>query len=99
MNVDPHLGTNQDFADFVACAHSLGMKVIQDIVVNHTGDVVQLSDPGTYHSGSYRDCHGNKFDPAKYVGKSTFPCLSANTMPQKPYFASPADATRRTPRG
>ncbi len=97
MNVDPHLGTNQDFSDFVDCAHSLGMKVIQDIVVNHTGDVVQLSDPGKYHSASYRDCHGKKFDPAKYVGKSTFPCLSANTMPQKPYFAAPADATAKNP--
>jgi glycosidase len=97
MNVDPHLGTNQDFADFVTCAHSLGMKVIQDIVLNHTGDVVQLSDPGNYHGGSYRDCHGKKFDPQSYVGKSTFPCLSANTMPQKPYFASPADAHAKNP--
>ena len=97
MHVDPHLGTDQDFADFVDCAHSLGMKVIQDIVVNHTGDVVQLSDPGNYHSASYRNCHGKKFDPAKYVGKSTFPCLSANHMPQKPYFASPADAHAKNP--
>jgi glycosidase len=42
-NVDPHLGTNADFAAFVACAHSLGMKVILDVVVNHTGDVIRLS--------------------------------------------------------
>ena len=79
MNVDPHLGTDQDFADFVDCAHSLGMKVIQDIVLNHTGDVIQLPDPGNYHGGSYRDCHGKKFDPAKYVGTNHFPCLSATT--------------------
>ena len=96
-NVDPHLGTNQDFADFVDCAHSLGMKVIQDIVVNHTGDVVQLPDPGNYHSASYRDCHGNKFDPAKYVGTNTFPCLSANHMPQTPSFATQADAHAKNP--
>ena len=40
--VDPHLGTDADFAAFTACAHSLGLKVILDVVVNHTGDVIQL---------------------------------------------------------
>jgi len=41
--VDPHLGTEADFAAFVACAHSLGLKVILDVVVNHTADVIQLA--------------------------------------------------------
>ena len=41
--VDPHLGTDQDFASFVNCAHSLGLKVYLDIVVNHTGDTISLS--------------------------------------------------------
>ena len=41
--VDPHLGTDADFAAFVDCAHRLGMKVILDVVVNHTADVVQLA--------------------------------------------------------
>ena len=40
--VDPHLGTDQDFADLVNAAHGLGMKVYLDVVVNHTADVVQL---------------------------------------------------------
>ncbi|HVS84712.1 MAG TPA: alpha-amylase family glycosyl hydrolase [Gaiellaceae bacterium] len=86
LNVDPHLGTDQDFADFVACAHSLGMKVIMDIVVNHTGDIIQYEGGPTYQDGSYRDCHGKPFDPAKYVGKKTFPCLSTRYMPKVPYF-------------
>jgi glycosidase len=42
-SVDPHLGTDADFAAFVDCAHRLGMKVILDVVVNHTADVIQLS--------------------------------------------------------
>ena len=41
--VDPHLGTEADFAAFVDCARRLGLKVILDVVVNHTADVIQLS--------------------------------------------------------
>ena len=48
--VDPHLGTNADFKTFVDCAHQLNMKVILDIVVNHTGDVVHLEEGSSYVS-------------------------------------------------
>jgi glycosidase len=82
--VDPHLGTNQDFADFVSCAHSLGMKVILDVVPNHTGDIIQPSGGSAYSDVPYRDCHGKVFKPAAFVGKSTFPCLKAATMPRPP---------------
>ncbi|HLY33142.1 MAG TPA: alpha-amylase family glycosyl hydrolase, partial [Jatrophihabitantaceae bacterium] len=81
--VDPHLGTDQDFADFTSCAHSLGMKVILDVVVNHTGDIIQ--DGSTYSPAPYRDCHGKVFNPARYVGKSTFPCMSVKYMPNPPF--------------
>ena len=100
LNVDPHLGTNQDFADFVTCAHSLGLKVYLDVVVNHTADVVQLQgnagflDPSTI---PYRDCHGKVFNPALYVRAKTFPCLSSKNMPYLPFFAVPSDATAKNP--
>ena len=81
--VDPHLGTDQDFVDFTSCAHRLGMKVILDVVVNHTGDLIQ--DGSTYNPAPYRDCRGKPFDPARYVGKRTFPCMSANRMPNPPF--------------
>jgi glycosidase len=41
--VDPHLGGDAEFSAFVECAHSLGLKVYLDVVVNHTADVIQLS--------------------------------------------------------
>lgn len=44
-NVDPHLGTNDDFRRLVERAHALGLKVFLDVVVNHTGDVVAYREP------------------------------------------------------
>ena len=85
-NVDAHLGTNQDFANFVACAHRLGLKVYMDIVVNHTADVIDLPAGGSFVDPSqrpYRTCAGKKFNPAKYV-KKKFPCVKASNMPQVP---------------
>jgi glycosidase len=43
--VDPHLGTNADFAALVVAAHARGMKVYMDIIANHTADVI-----------AYREC-------------------------------------------
>jgi alpha-amylase len=84
--VDPHLGTDQDFANFTSCAHSLGIKVILDVVVNHTGDIIQPSGGSAYTDIPYRDCNGKVFKPADYVGKSTFPCLKASAMPRPPFL-------------
>lgn len=36
-NIDPHMGTVADYQALVTAAHKLGMKVIFDYVVNHTG--------------------------------------------------------------
>jgi len=38
-NVAPEYGTNEDFKNFVARAHQLGLKVIQDITPNHTSSM------------------------------------------------------------
>ena len=44
LNVDPHLGTHEDMAAFAQCAKKLGLKLILDVVTNHTGDVIQYKD-------------------------------------------------------
>ena len=48
LNVDPHLGTNADMAEFSKCAKKLGLKVILDVVTNHTGDVVKYLGNDAY---------------------------------------------------
>jgi len=100
LNVDSHLGTNQDFTNFVTCAHSLGLKVYLDVVVNHTADVIQLQGNAGFLDPSqipYRDCHGKVFKPALYVSAKTFPCLSVANMPYRPFFAVPSDAKAKNP--
>jgi len=36
--IDPHMGTNEEFAEFVAECHERGMRVILDLAINHTGE-------------------------------------------------------------
>ena len=48
LNVDPHLGTNADMAEFSKCAKKLGLKVILDVVTNHTGDVIKYLGNSPY---------------------------------------------------
>ena len=90
--IDPHLGTEAEFKAMVAKAHGLGMKVIVDIVINHTGDVIK-SAIGMYSYAEttdmpYLDAKGKPFDPAKYAGKSNFPKLDAKKSFPRPPFLS-----------
>jgi glycosidase len=39
LDVDPHFGTRRDLKDLVDEAHRLGLYVILDVIINHTGDV------------------------------------------------------------
>jgi glycosidase len=48
LNVDPHLGTNADMLEFSKCAKKLGLKVILDVVTNHTGDIIKYRGNEAY---------------------------------------------------
>ena len=76
--VDPHLGTMADFKEFVSDAHSQQMKVILDIVVNHTADVIHYLQGGSYVGVAdqpYKTINGKSFDPIKLADSSNFPAL------------------------
>ena len=97
-SVDPHLGTDADFAAFASCAHELGLKVYLDVVVNHTGDIITPTGSGYVGPDEvpYRDCHGRVFDAARYAGGKTFPCLKASNMPRVPVVLA-ADRNAKRP--
>jgi glycosidase len=87
--IDPHLGTEEDFKNFVSEAHKRDMKVIVDIVINHTGDVIKYKgDVYSYSEISeypYKDCSGKKFDLNKFIAKANFPKLcAAKSFPVPP---------------
>jgi glycosidase len=46
--VDPHFGTNADMLEFSKCAKKLGLKIILDVVTNHTGDVIKYLGTSAY---------------------------------------------------
>ena len=91
--IDPHLGTEADFRNFVETAHEKGLKVIVDIVVNHTADVIKYQSQDYSYvetfSNPYKDCSGKKFDLDKFTGKSSFPKLCLNkSFPKVPYVSN-----------
>jgi glycosidase len=96
--VDPHFGTNEDFAAFVACAHRLGLRVYLDVVVNHTADVIAPAG-GTSFRGPeevpYRDCKGRPFSAQRYAGGKRFPCLSARYQPRQPLVLAGDRSSKR----
>jgi len=86
-NVEPRLGSNDEFAAFTSCAHRLGLKVFLDVVVNHTADLILLAGGTTFRGPDdvpYRDCHGKPFAAGDYAGGKTFPCLSPRYQPRQP---------------
>ena len=48
LNVDPHLGTNADLTALKSCADKLGLKLILDVVTNHTGDIIWYNERNVY---------------------------------------------------
>jgi glycosidase len=80
--VDPHLGDREDFGRFVARAHQLGLRVVLDVVVNHTGDVIGYEGEGSagafyvdQQTAPYRGTDGRRFSPTALAGSDDFPDL------------------------
>lgn len=48
LNVDPHLGETKDLVALSECAKKLGLKLILDVVTNHTGDIIWYNDRTAY---------------------------------------------------
>ena len=55
LNVDPHLGTNADMLEFSKCAKKLGLKIVLDVVTNHTGDVIKYLGNSPYIPAEFKN--------------------------------------------
>jgi len=55
LDVDPHLGTKEDLLALSSCAEKLGLKLILDVVTNHTGDIVWYNNREAYIPDEYKN--------------------------------------------
>ena len=98
--VDPHLGTFADFQNFVQEAHALGIKVILDIVVNHTADVINYADGNSYITESekpYRDKYGRVILAEKIAKNSKPVSFNAKKSFPKSPFIYPINRSIKSP--
>jgi glycosidase len=92
LEVDPHYGSEEDLRRLVADAHALGIHVVLDVVLNHTGDVFGY-DPDRYPAvdpdtgARYLD---PRWDGAPYRVAGWRDESGAPTLP----FPDPVDAAR-----
>jgi maltose alpha-D-glucosyltransferase/alpha-amylase len=66
--VNPSYGTIEDFKQFLNAAHDLGLKVITELVVNHTSDRHEWFQKSRYAAPGdpWRDFYVWSDDPTKY---------------------------------
>jgi glycosidase len=63
LDVDPHFGTRQDLQELVSTAHGLGIRIILDVILNHSGAVF------SYDADRYPTNTPGVFDP-RWDGRS-----------------------------
>jgi glycosidase len=100
--IDPHLGTNAELAELVDKAHKAGMKVVFDIITNHTADIIEYREGArtAYLSKDRRPYTeagtGSEFDDRDFAGTTSFPALDPETsFPYHPFI--PAELPRKVP--
>lgn len=87
--IDPHLGTNEELKALIDDAHSRGIDVYFDIIVNHTADLIDYEE-GSYDyvdqaTSPYRDADGNPVDVTAAAQSADFPVLDpATSFPYTP---------------
>lgn len=105
LNIDPHLGTNDDFREFVRQAHTRGLKVYLDIVVNHTADVIHYPKYQVAYRDTrdypLRDASGHPLSERAFayngLGDPARPALSAGRSFAYQPLVPPAKRTLKNP--
>jgi glycosidase len=83
LDVDRHFGKRQDLQKLVKTAHKHGIRVILDIILNHSGNVFSYSDPGggapLYKGPAWQY---RTFDVAGFNDQAGNPTLPFSPVPQ-----------------
>jgi glycosidase len=79
LDVDPHFGTRDELRSLVSTAHSLGIRVILDVILNHSGDVFRYQQDNPSWNGQqfavrgFRDRSGDPVLPFSPVDLAAHP--------------------------
>ena len=98
--VDPHLGTMEEFKKFVAKAHDQELKVILDIVVNHTADAISYANGNSYVSEAeapYKDINGKRTTLKSFIHSKKPILLDAKKSFPKTPFVYPINRSIKSP--
>jgi glycosidase len=81
LDVDPRFGTRQDLVDLVAAAHDRDLRVVLDVIFNHSGANWVYPDgqyrlpytTGRYDFGSWLGRHGDEVDAVTTPDEGAWP--------------------------
>jgi glycosidase len=94
LEVDPRFGTRQDLIDLVDAAHQAGIKIIMDVIFNHTGQ--NWNYPGNVEKEGFRGWPDH-YDFGNWLGAAGEPISSITSTDQGAWpveFQDPARYTR-----
>ncbi len=100
LEVDPHFGTRKDLCRLVQTAHAQGIRIILDIILNHSGDVFRYRDGDPAWNGQkfpvrgFRDAQGAAVLPFSPVDLAVFPNAFPDGAIWPGEFQSPDSFTR-----
>jgi glycosidase len=95
LDVDPHFGTREALRRLVGAAHDLGIRVILDIVLNHSGDVFRYRDGEPEWNGQkfpvrgFRDSQGAPSLPFRVLDLAALPDAFPNAAIWPAEFQEP----------
>jgi hypothetical protein len=112
QRIDPHFGTNEEFAAFVGECHERGMRVVIDLAINHTGhthwafvdarEKGEESSTGTGTSGRSGRCRAASCTPPRTrwttttAGGASGRCRTSTSTSRGPTRTSSLWSTSRT---
>jgi len=51
LEIDPHFGNKEDLKELVDKAHSRGIYIMLDVIINHAGDVFEYLNEDPFYNG------------------------------------------------